>query len=455
MTKRFLQITIASIFIIIPSICDAQKYDNGLVDKTIALVGNDVILLSQMETEVQMAQFQGYASDRNLRCSVLENLMISKLFLTQARLDSLSVNNDQVNATLNDKMNSIYSQLGGEKGVEQYFGKSIFKLRQEWKETITDQLLVQDMQNKVANSIQTLTPSQVEEFYKKTPKDSLPIISTQYQLSQIVLYPDKKRAEMAVKERLLEFRERIMAGEKFSMLATLYSEDTGSSMKGGELGMASRSIFWPAFSDAAMSLKVGQVSPIVETPDGYHIIQMIEKDGEMFNVRHILLKPRYTEEDKMVAFAKLDSLKTAIKGDSISFFLAARFFSEDPLSRTNGGVLSDSNTGSSFFEKDQLKPADYSVLKNIKEGEISDPFESTDNEGRNGNTIYKIIKLDKIIPSHAATFRNDFNVLLLVAKQKQQFDAISSFIKEKQETTYIVIDKRFHNCDFERSGWIK
>ncbi len=431
-----------------------QKYSNGLIDKTVALVGNDMIILSELESEVQMLQFQGYASDKNLRCMVLENMMISKLFLTQAKLDSLTVNQDMVTATLNDKINQVLTQLGGEKGVEQYFGKSIYKLRSEWRDALTEQSLVQDMQRKVSSSTESLTPKQVEAFYKRTPKDSLPIISTQYQIRQIVLYPDKKNAEISVKERLLEFRERIMAGEKFSMLATLYSQDPGSAMKGGELGMASKSIFWPAFSDAAMSLKVGQVSPIVETPDGYHLIQLIDKNGDMFNARHILLKPTYTQEDQSKAFTRLDSIKRVILSDSLSFFVAARFFSEDSKSRTNGGLVSDPQTGSALFEKDQLKPADYDILKDMKEGDISSPFESVDDEGR-GNTIYKIIKLDKIIPSHVATFSDDFNVLTEVAKGNKSRAAIDDFIKEKQANTYIVIDSQFHNCDFDRSGWIK
>lgn len=434
---------------------NAQKYENGLIDKTVAIVGNEMIMLSQLESEVQMMQIQGYSSDRNLRCEILENMMVSKIFLTQARLDSLNVNHDMVESSLNDRMNNVVTQLGGEKAAEDYFGKSLYKLRQEWREIFTEQSLTQEMQRKVSSSSEELTPKQVEHFYNKTPKEDLPVISTQYQLSQIVLYPDQEKAKIAVKERLLEFRERILNGEKFSMLASFYSEDPGSAVKGGEMGMASKSLFVPAFSDAAMSLKVGQVSPIVETEYGFHIIQLIEREGDMFNARHILLKPKYTEQDKQKAFKTLDSLKSAISSDSISFFLAARFFSQDPFTRTNGGLMSDENTGSSFFEKDQLKPSDYAAIKNLKVGEISAPFESVNNEGRGGNTIYKIIKIEKILPSHVATFKDDFNVLQNVANEKQSIDAINKFVSEKQKTTYIVIDPLFHGCDFEREGWIK
>ena len=431
----------------------AQKYD-GVIDKTVALVGHSMILLSQIETEVRMMQFQGYVSDRDLRCEVLENMLVSKLFYTQAQLDSLTVNQDMVNAALNERINNILSQLGGEEETEAYFGKPLHKLRQEWMDVFMEQNLVQEMQRTVAGKVTEVTPKEVQQYYRKLPEDSLPVIPTQYRYSQIVLYPDVDRAKMAVRERLLEFRQRILDGEKFSLLATLYSED-GSAMRGGELGMTSKSMFWPAFSDAAMALKEGQVSPIVETPDGFHLIQMISKRGDMFNARHILLKPRYTEEDRDSAFLRLDSIRNVILEDSLTFEQAAWKFSEDIKSRTNGGMVADPNTGAPFFDVDRLKPEDYRVLENMKEGEISAPFESVDDEGRSGNTVYKIVKLEKIRPAHTATFEDDFNVLMDVAANQKSVDAIEDFIKEKQETTYIVIDPLFQHCVFRREGWIK
>lgn len=432
----------------------AQKYD-GVIDKTVALVGNSMILLSQIESEVKMMQFQGYVSDRDLRCEVLENMMVSKLFYTQAQLDSLAVNPDMVEASLNERVDNILSQLGGEAEVEKYFGKPLHMLREELRDVFVEQNLAQEMQREVAGKVSEVTPKEVQQYYRRTSKDSLPVIPTQYQYSQIVLYPNVERAAMAVRERLLEFRQRILDGEKFSLLATLYSEDPGSAMKGGELGMASRTIFWPAFSDAAMALKEGQVSPIVETPDGFHLIQMIRKDGDMFNARHILLKPRYTAEDRDSAFIRLDSIRNVILADSITFQQGAWKFSEDTKSRTNGGLVADPNTGAPFFDVDNLKPADFKVLQNMKEGEISAPFESVDDEGRSGNTVYKIVRLEKIRPSHTATVEEDFNVLLDITTSNKAMEAIEKFIKEKQQTTYIVIDPMFQKCVFLRDGWVK
>lgn len=455
MNRSLLTSVMCTILLVICTDSFAQKYQDGLIDKTVALIGNDMVMLSELESEVQMLRARGLTADKSARCEILEGLLVSKLFLVQARLDSLTVNENGVENALDNRMNEMYSALGGEKQVEEYFGKPIYKLREEWKEILSDQSLIQEMQGKISGKIPSLTPSDVEKYYKNAEEEDLPIISTKYRIRQIVLYPDKESATMRVKEKLLEIRERIVNGEKFSTLARIYSQDPGSMNKGGELGMMSKSVFWPAFSNAAMSLKVGQVSQLVETPDGFHLIQLIARDGDMFNARHILIKPSYTDEDRTKAFDKLDSIKSVIIADSIPFFNAARRFSQDKKTSTNGGLLADEYTGSSYFEKDQLKPADYNVLKNMKEGDISDPFESLDNEGRNGNTIYKIIYLETVIPSHVANYKEDYSVLLDDANAKNSATAIDQFITEKQKTTYIVIDPLFSGCNFSREGWIK
>lgn len=431
-----------------------QKYD-GIVEKSVAMVGNDIVMLSEIEAEAQMQRARGLSVDKSARCEILEEFLVAKLFLTQAKLDSLAVNEAQVSAMLDQRINEVLTTLGGEEKTEAYFGKPIYKLRQEWRAALSDQSLIQEMQRNVAQDIPKVTPRDVKKYVEDTPAEDLPMVSTKYRIRQIGIYPDKEAAELAVKEQLIGLRERVVNGERFATLARLYSQDPGSVAKGGELGMASRSIFWPAFSDAAMSLKVGQVSQIVETPDGYHIIQLIERDGDMFNARHILIKPKYTSEDRDRAFQKLDSIRNLIVVDSMAFFDAARSFSEERHSATNGGLMADEYTGSSYFEKDQLKPNDYNVLRNMKEGEISEPFESLDNEGRNGNTIYKILYLEKIIPAHVANFQEDYNTLLEEVNQKNAMAAVDKFIEEKQKTTYIVIDPMFQGCDFQRKGWIK
>ena len=412
----------------------AQKYSDGLIDKTVAVVGNEVIMLSDLEDEVAMMRAYGMMSDKKGRCEILEEMMETKLFLMQARLDSLAVNNDMVEGELSSRIDMLKTNLGGEEEVVKQFGKPIYKLRQEWRQAIEDQNLTQQMQQDIASKVPELTPYDVQQYIERTDVEDLPMVPVKYQLSQICIYPDREAANLAVKERLLDLRERIINGEKFSTLARIYSQDPGSARKGGELGMASKSIFWPAFSDAAMSLKKGVVSQIVETPDGFHIIEVIEKKGDMFNARHILLKPEYTSEDREKGFHVLDSLKTELKNDAVTFELAARFYSEDPATRTNGGQMADPSTGSSYFEIDQLKPQDYAAIKSLKVGEISDPVESLDNEGRDGNLVYKIIRVDKIIPSHTATFTNDYDLMLQHARSELQQKAINDFINEVKES---------------------
>ena len=451
--KGFLRISavLAAALAVLP--LAAQQYPDGIIDKTVAVVGNEMISISQLEEEVQIMRAQGMASDRNIRCELLEQMMTAKLFLIQARLDSLTVNNDMVETELRNRVDNIRTQLGGDENVEEYFGKPLYKLRQEWRKTLEDQSLTQLMQQNVASSAPEMTPFDVQEYIDNTDSLDLPIVPIKYQLSQICIYPDREAANLAVKDRLLAIRERIMNGEKFAVLARIYSQDPGSARRGGELGMASKSVFWPAFSDAAMALKPGIVSQIVETPDGFHIIEVLEKKGDMFNARHILMKPEYTVEDKEKAFKTLDSLKIELQNGAVSFDLAARFYSQDPATRTNGGQMADPNSGSSYFEIDQLKPEDYNAIKDLKEGEISAPFESRDNEGRSGNTVYKIIKVDKILPAHTASFSEDYTLLLQQAQNERAMKAIDDFIKEKIADTYIVIDPIFKDCTFDHVEW--
>ena len=435
---------------------NAQKY-KGVVDKSIAVIGGETILLSDIEAEVQQQRATGSSSDRDLRCEILEATMEGKLFLMQARLDSLTVGGDMVENSLSQRIDYMRTSLGGDEEMEKYFGKPLYKLRQEWRKALEDQSLMEQERYQVASKIAEITPYDVQQYLEKTDPEDLPIVPVKYQLSQICVYPDREAAAVAVREKLLSLRERIMNGEKFSTLARIYSQDTGSARRGGELGMASKSIFWPAFSDAAMALRPGTISQIVETPDGFHIIEVIEKKGDMFNARHILLKPQYTAEDQEKAFARLDSLKTQIEADEMNFPLAARFYSEDLATRTNGGQMADPSTGSSYFEIDQLKPADYNAIKDLEPGQISQPVESQDNEGymqgRQGNLVYKIIRVDKILPAHTATFENDYNQILEYVQMQKQQEAVDAFLEGKIKETYIVIDPMFAECEFSREAW--
>lgn len=456
--KSILTLLSGALLVLSVTAAGAQQKAKDVIDKTICTVGGEYILLSQIEEEVQINMAQGYTTvdDKSTRCRVLESILLGKLLLNQAHLDSLKVNNEYVELQVNDRLDRVMTQLGGQKETEEYFKMPLFKLKEDWMQRMSDQSLIEQERSKIVGEVVALTPKEVKKFYNRIDKDSLPVIPTQYRISQIVLYPSKEQAVMAVKEKLLEMRQRVLNGEKFSMLAALYSEDASNASRGGELRMASKNIYWPAFSDAAMMLKPGQVSQIVETPDGFHLIQMIEKDGDMFNARHILLKPKYTDEDRAKAFKTLDSIKADILADNMTFEMAARKYSQDMKTILNGGQMYDTETGSVFFEKDRLNPTDYNVIKDLKVGEISAPFESVSTDMyERGQVIYKILILDEILPSHIANVDDDFTVVQNFAENLRQNNALSEFIKSKQKVTYIHIDDLYKDCEFENPGWVK
>ncbi len=452
MMNHTLKLAAVTALLALCTAASAQRYGK-VIDKTIAVVGNEMITISDLEQEIQVSRSQGGSSDEKARCELLERMLESKLFLLQARLDSLSINQDMVESSISQRIDQVRTALGGDEAVEEYFGKPLFKLRQEWRKQMEDMSLTQQEQMEIAKKVPDLTPSDVKRYIDTTDAADLPIVPIKYQLSQVCLYPDREAANLAVKEKLLDLRERILNGEKFSTLARIYSEDPGSARKGGELGMASKSIFWPAFSDVAMSLKPGIISQVVETPDGFHIIEVIEKSGDMFNARHILIKPQYTAEDREKAFHVLDSIRTEINNKALPFELAARFYSEDNATRTNGGQMADPNTGSAYFEIDQLKPQDYLAIKDLKEGEISEPIESLDNEGRDGNLVYKIIRVDRIIPAHTATFENDFTLISEQVQNERQMRAIDEYLRKKIKDSKVKIDPMFKDCEFRNEAW--
>ena len=450
MKNKMMRVAAAAVLVAVTAVsASAQRY-RGVVDKSVALVGGEMISLSDVEAQAQAMRAQGMPADR---CRILENMMESKLFVAQARVDSLVVNQDQASAQLEQYVGQMLTRAGGEEQLEEYLGKPLYKLRQEWRQQIEEQTLAQQEQQEIARKLPELTPYDVKQFLDTAEVASLPVVPIKYQMSQVCIYPDREAAAIAVKERLLSIRERIINGERFATLARLYSEDTESARKGGELGMASKSIFWPAFSDAAMALKPGTISQIVETPDGFHLIEVLQNQGDMFNARHILIRPSYTMADQEKAFHRLDSIRTAIVDSTITFETAARFFSEDPATRTNGGQMADPQTGSAYFEIDQLKPQDYAAIRDLKVGEISEPIASLDNEGRDGNLVYKIVRLDKIVPAHPASFESDYTELLGIVRNQKTVEAIEKFLDDKIDTSYILIDPLFGDCEFTRKGW--
>ncbi|HPD95261.1 MAG: peptidylprolyl isomerase [Bacteroidales bacterium] len=423
-----------------------------VIDKVIAVVGSERILLSDVEQEMLRMKMQGDITGNFDRCDLFEQILIQKLLLTQSKIDSLTVEESNVDMEIDRRIKYFVNQMGSEKALENYFSKPIYEIKDDLREVIRDQMLTQQMQKKIVDRVK-ITPTEVKHYYKNLPKDSLPTIPEQFELQQILLFPPStEEAKLKVKEKLLEIRKRVLHGERFSTLAVAYSEDRASAVKGGELGFRSRDELVKPFADAAFNLKEGQVSQIVETEYGFHIIQMIEKKNDRVNVRHILMKPQYSSEMLSEAISKLDSISTLIKADSITFERAAQRFSEDKKSSLNGGLVINSYTNTALFEKDHLIPADYYAISNLKEGDITQPFESRD---EHANVVFKIIKLKRKIPAHKANLDEDYDKIQTMAKMGKEDEILKEWVEKKIKSTYILIDDSFKNCKFKNQGWIK
>jgi peptidyl-prolyl cis-trans isomerase SurA len=321
------------------------------------------------------------------------------------------------------------------------------QIRSDLQDYMNEHSLTQQMQQTIMNKA-PLTPRDARQYYESQSPDSFPMIPQQYVIQQIVRYPPSgKQAKFDVREQLIELRERVMKGEKFSTLAVMYSEDPGSAKRGGEMGMRSREEFVKPFSDAAFSLKPNQVSQVVETEFGFHIIQMVEKRGDMANLRHILLKPKFSIETQTQASNLLDSVAHIIQTDSITFEQAALRFSEDKETRLNGGYVINPATQTHRFEKDQLQPSDYFEIQKLKVGEVSHSFPSKDSKG---NDIFKIIKIKEILPTHRTNWEHDYGLIYEIAMQKQQLQVFDKWINKAITTTIIKISPAMEKCELKR-----
>jgi len=428
------------------------SYSQETIDKVIAVVGGNMVLNSDVEQEVMRMKMQGSLPEGDVKCNIFENILIQKLLLHQSKIDSIAPDETAIESEIDRRLQYFINQIGSEKALENYFHKPIYEIKVDLRDVIREQQLTQQMRQKVVENI-TVTPSDVKNFFSTIPVDSLPVVPEQYELQEIAIYPPSSaQAKFRVKERLLDLRSRILKGERFSMLAMAYSEDLSSAKKGGELGLRSRDEFVKSFSDVAFNLADGQVSQIVETEYGFHIIQMIEKRKSQANVRHILLKPQFTSDMLVEAQRKLDSIASLIKLDSMKFEIACSRFSEDKKSKMNGGLVVNPATNTKYFEKEQLQPSDYYVIKELKEGEMSAPFEARDDHA---NVIFKIVKIKDIVPTHKANLVEDYSTIQEMTKRSKENEVFMKWISEKQRVTYIKLDPEFKNCKFISEGWVK
>jgi peptidyl-prolyl cis-trans isomerase SurA len=430
----------------------AQAVSDSVIDGVVAVVGANVVLKSEVEAQYLQFRLQGniQGSPTKVKCQIFESLLVQKLMLNQSQLDSVKVNDAQVESEMDRRLRYLLSQAGSQEKLEEYYQKSLVEFKNEMRDVIREQMMVETTQQKITKDV-TATPSEVKAFYKKLPKDSIPEISSEYEIGMISKVPVIGEAEKEeVKAKLRSFKERIKNGDDFSTLAILYSEDPGSAKKGGELGLFKRGEMTKEFEAVAFRLKPGEVSDIVETDDGFHLIQMIEKKGEYINVRHILLQPKVSLQSLAQAKSSLDSVRKLIVDKKITFTEAAAKFSDDP-SKNNSGLIINQNTGDSKFDASQLDPKIFLVVDKLKVGEISSPVLYKTDRGKDEYRIY-LLK-ERTIP-HKANPEEDYAKLQQWALNKKKTDVIEKWIREKIAKTYIRINEPYANCDLQES-WLK
>jgi len=426
----------------------------ALVESLAAIVGNEVVYLSDVENNVMEVRRGGRRNPvEEIRCDVFQELLISKLFVDQARIDSIVVTDDMVETDLTMKMNDAIRQAGSEKALEDYFKKSIIEIRRDIRKAMVEQQVISEVQNNISKNL-TITPSDVKRYFNSVPKDSLPVIPSKVQISLIQLDPPKNEENKAdARQRLLDIRSQILAGKSFNVLAIMYSED-GSAVNGGEIGYKLRGELEKEYADAAWGLSKNTVSKIVETKYGFHIIQVIDRKGDLVNTRHILIRPKVKPDESVKALTTLDSLARLIRKDSLKFENVALRYSSHLDSRTNGGKFVSTNPSDriNWFSLDELNQEMYKKVRDLKPGEISEPFQTTDEIG---NVVFRIVRLDDEVPAHRANLKDDYQFFYNASMMSERQEIYQDWIRKKIETTYIKISDEFKSCKFLEQGWLK
>ena len=427
---------------------------NYIVDQVVWIVGDEAILQSEIETEILRLKYEKQKTPESPECVIAEQLALQKLFLAQAKIDSITISEATINQQVESRIAYFTEQLGSKEKVEAYFKKPLSKMREELKAMLQDQLMVQEMQQKITKDIK-ITPSEVTAFYENIPKDSLPIIPEQVEIQLITLSPTISVAEVErVKSKLREFRERIESGDiQFSTLAILYSEDRVSALQGGEIGFRSRSMLVPEYANTAFSLTDPQkVSRIVETEYGFHIIQLIAKQDDQVNSRHILMRPKISLEDKNLASQRLDSIAQAIRTGSINFEKGVEIYSDKSSTKNSNGLLINTKDGSTRFQYDELPQEIINQVSFLNIGEISKPFSFTN---ENGKEIVAIVKIHDKIKAHKASISDDYQTLKMVYTNVKNTQAIQQWIESKIATTYNQLPPAYRTCNFSYPHWLK
>ena len=426
-----------------------QSFAQKEIDGVRAIIGNEIILTSDIETQYQQYLAQGYTNRGEIKCRIIEDLLYQNLLLNQAKIDSLEISEQEIDSELEKRIRYFIGQVGSKEKLEEFYGKSIIEIKSEFRDLINDQLRSQRMQGSITTEVK-VTPSEVKIYFNNLPKDSLPMIEAAVEISQIVIKPEISHQEKdRIKNKLLSFKERITKGEDFKVLATLYSDDPGSAKNGGEKGFVGRGDLEPALEAAAYKLKGDKISKIIKSEFGYNIIQLIERRGEQINVRHIQLKPKVSSTQLMETKGQIEKVAKQISNGEITFEKAALDFSDDE-SKNNEGLLINPNSGSSMFIMKDLDPVFYFVIEKMGENEISAPMII---QTEDGAKAYRLVKLRKKTIAHRANLIDDYDKIQNVALSEKKQETINDWLEEKIAKTYIKLGDSLKDCTFDHK-WI-
>jgi peptidyl-prolyl cis-trans isomerase SurA len=452
------KISLSIIVLFFSFVSFAQQSENNLdvVDKVIAVVGQNMIKKSELETAYLQQKMNSnfiIENEYERRCDILEGMLINKLMLHQAEVDSVEVTEDEVNREMDNRIRYMISAYGSQEMLEKQMRRSLSEIKSYYKDVIKENIMIAQIEQKLTGSI-TVTPREVVDFYNSIPKDSLPTIEQEYVFSQIVKTPEVSEEEKErVKSKLNEYRDRILKGSKFSTIATLYSEDPASAKKGGELGFFSRGQMVGEFENAAFALQDGEISPIIETKYGYHIIQMIERRGNQVNCRHILLQPKVTPQQLQEAYDQLEQIKKEIDNGEITFEEAILKYSDD-ASKINEGLIINPYNASAIFSKDAINETIFNVDKvdfeSMKEGEITKPIRFKTEL----SDAYRLIKINRKTDAHKVDLTLDYDKIQASALDNKKTEIIKEWANKRLKKTYVKIDADYQGCDF-KLNWIK
>lgn len=425
----------------------AMSQESKVIDQVVAVVGQNIILESDVENQYYQYRMQSgiIGGGSSVRCQMLENTLFQKLLLNQAEIDSVEITALQIEQTMDQRLRYFIAQLGSKERFEEYYGKSIEEFKEEFRKDIENQLKVETTQQSIVENV-NVTPSEVKAYFRQIPTDSIPLVNSMVEIGEIVRMPDVSlEQKLLIKNRLRGLRERVIEGESFATLAILYSEDPGSAKNGGELGFYGRGELYKEFEAVAFKLDEGEVSEIVETKAGFHIIELIERKGEYVNVRHILLKTKVSPYDLAKAKSNLDTVAGLIRSDSLSFDEAVLKYS-DAENKNSGGLLINPMTGTTGFEVSDLDPQVSFVIDKMQVGEISSPVMM---ETEDGKQAYRLLYLKKRTLPHRANLQEDYNKIQEWALLEKQGQVFQEWVRKKAGKTYIRINEKYRDCEFE------